>query len=110
RVADEPFGRVAVEAMAFGKPVVAYDSGALPELVVHDVTGFVVPKGDVRGLADRDALLLRPAVRSRLGRAARLRVEQHFSLGLHERQLLELVNRYARLHEGGNAPHDPVTG
>lgn len=109
-LADEPFGRVAVEAMAFGKPVVAYDSGALSELVAHGETGFVVPKGDVGALAGRVARLLRPGLRSRLGRAGRLRVEQLFSIGLHERRLVELVNRYARPHEDGDARGDEVGG
>ena len=37
----EPFGLVAVEAMATGRPVICLDDGALSELVVHGVTGFV---------------------------------------------------------------------
>jgi glycosyltransferase involved in cell wall biosynthesis len=40
----EQFGRMAAEAMAAGVPVVAYDSGALPE-VIGD-TGVIVPEGD----------------------------------------------------------------
>ncbi|HWC23439.1 MAG TPA: glycosyltransferase [Flexivirga sp.] len=45
----EQFGRVAVEAMACGTPVVSSDSGALPE-VVGDA-GLVVPEGDVAALS-----------------------------------------------------------
>lgn len=37
----EPFGLVAVEAMAAGRPVICLDDGALSELVVNGVTGFV---------------------------------------------------------------------
>ena len=44
----EQFGRAAVEAMAAGVPVVAYDSGALGE-VIGD-TGVLVPEGDRDGL------------------------------------------------------------
>ena len=44
----EQFGRMVVEAMAAGVPVVAYDSGSLPE-VVGDA-GILVPEGDVAGL------------------------------------------------------------
>lgn len=38
----EPFGLVIIEAMACGTPVVAYNRGAIPELVEDGVTGFVV--------------------------------------------------------------------
>lgn len=42
---DEPFGMVAIEAMACGTPVIALDSGALPEIIQDGKTGFIAPKG-----------------------------------------------------------------
>lgn len=47
---DEPFGLVAAEAQAAGSPVVAYARGALPELIVDKVTGFLVPAEDEAAL------------------------------------------------------------
>jgi glycosyltransferase involved in cell wall biosynthesis len=41
---DEPFGMVAIEALACGTPVIGLDSGALPEIITDDQTGFIVPK------------------------------------------------------------------
>jgi len=38
----EPFGLVMIEAMACGTPVIAYGEGAVPEIVEHGITGFVV--------------------------------------------------------------------
>ncbi len=70
-LADEPFGRVTVEAMAFRKPVVAYDSGASRELVVHGQTGFVVPKGDVKKLSRAVLELFDPSKRLQFGAAGR---------------------------------------
>jgi len=43
---DEPFGYSVVEAMACGTPVIAYSSGAVPEVMEHGRTGFVVQELD----------------------------------------------------------------
>jgi glycosyltransferase involved in cell wall biosynthesis len=47
----EPFGRVLIEAMAAGKPVVATDSGAAREIIEHGVQGLLVPPGEVEAMA-----------------------------------------------------------
>lgn len=40
---EEPFGLVMIEAMACGTPVIAYNHGSVPEIVVDGKTGFIVP-------------------------------------------------------------------
>ncbi|TIW83304.1 MAG: glycosyltransferase family 4 protein, partial [Mesorhizobium sp.] len=52
----EPFGLVAIEAMACGTPVIAWNNGALPEIVDDGVTGFVVDSVDA-AVASIPALL-----------------------------------------------------
>lgn len=47
----ESFGRTVLEAMAAGRPVVAYNWGAIPELVEHEKNGFLVPYRDVNSAA-----------------------------------------------------------
>jgi glycosyltransferase involved in cell wall biosynthesis len=70
----EPFGQVAVEAMASGRPVVASDTGGLSDVVVDGETGLLVPPGDEAELAAAiERLLADPAERDRMGRAARAR-------------------------------------
>ena len=77
----ESFGMAAIEAMACARPVVATANGALPEVVDHGVTGLVVPRGDVRALADALVALTSNAERRRsAGRAARARCEQRFDI------------------------------
>ena len=48
---EEPFGMVAAEAQAAGTPVIAYESGALAEVILRDRTGFLLPQGDREGAA-----------------------------------------------------------
>ena len=49
---NEGMGRVLVEAMAAGKPVVASRVGGIPDLVRHGETGYLVPPADEKALAD----------------------------------------------------------
>ncbi len=77
---QEPFGLVAVEAMAAGLPVCASDTGGLRDIVVHDETGFLFPPGDAETLASRlEVLLDSGALRNRLGQAGRARVLSRFT-------------------------------
>lgn len=54
----ESFGLAGVEAMSFGKAVVAYDSGGISDWLVDGETGFLVERGDIRALAARMSALL----------------------------------------------------
>ncbi|MBD2092304.1 glycosyltransferase family 1 protein [Microcoleus sp. FACHB-1515] len=76
----EPFGLVAIEAMASRTPVVASDVGGLQFTVIPEVTGLLVPpKDDFAFAAAIDRILLNPDWRNQLGQTARQRVEIAFS-------------------------------
>jgi glycosyltransferase involved in cell wall biosynthesis len=80
-----------MEAMATGLPVVASRLSGIPELVEHDKSGLLVEPGDVDGLADAIELLCsEPALRKRLGRAAREKVLSEFDLNANAAALAEL--------------------
>jgi UDP-glucose:tetrahydrobiopterin glucosyltransferase len=49
---DEPFGMVAAEAQACGTPVVASNRGAIGEVIVDELTGFLVAPDDIQAAAD----------------------------------------------------------
>jgi len=76
----EPLSRVLLEAMRFGRPVVATAVGGTPEVVEHGVTGLLVPKRDPEALAKAvSELLLDPARRAAMGRAAAQRADVLFN-------------------------------
>jgi glycosyltransferase involved in cell wall biosynthesis len=74
----EPFGIVALEAMAAGRPVIASRIGGLADLVADGETGFLVPHGDVPALQGAMARLLSDAgLVERMGRAAHRRLDRY---------------------------------
>ncbi len=67
--------------MACGKPVIATDVGGNHEAIRHAESGFLVPAGDPRAVAEAaEPLLLDEAVRRTIGMNGRVRVERKFSL------------------------------
>jgi glycosyltransferase involved in cell wall biosynthesis len=71
---------------------VATRVGGIPEVVEHNVSGILVPFGDVAAMAAAVEELIRdPARRGELGRAAQRRARQFFSAGL-------IVPRYQELY------------
>lgn len=89
----EAFGRVLIEAMAVGRPVVASDDGGPREIVQHGLTGYLVPPGDVDCFAQRVIELLKDdALRGRMGEAAALEARRRFSLEEHVHSLALIYN------------------
>jgi glycosyltransferase involved in cell wall biosynthesis len=94
----EACSRAVLEAMAAGTPVVAADAGGNPELVVHGETGLLFAPRDAQALAAALRILIRDAeARRRLGRAARARVEEQFSI---QRQVREIEAVYEAVLSG----------
>jgi glycosyltransferase involved in cell wall biosynthesis len=88
----EPFGLVALEALACGVPVVATATGGLKEIVVDGECGLLVPPGDIDALARAlCSLLTDESLRLRLSAGARLRAPC-FSLRRRSHELLEFLS------------------
>ena len=78
----EAFGRVAVEAQAMGRPVVASDHGGARETVLPLQTGWLVKPGDPKSLAVviADAISLDAGARERMAETARAHVLKRFTV------------------------------
>ena len=88
----EPFGMVGIEAMARGRPVVAFDAGGIPDWLDDGVTGLLAPQADVQTLgAHITRLLADPDLAARLGRQAATRVSERFRSDLFLRNLAAVL-------------------
>lgn len=79
-ILPDSFPTVILEAMACGLPVVATDSGGAREMIEDEVTGYLIPIGDVRSGVSRIAFLLSDQeAANAMGLAAQKRVQELFS-------------------------------
>lgn len=98
---------VVLEAMAAGVPVAATAVGGVPEILTDGVTGLVVPPNDVLSMAEAIRRLLGDgALRDRLARAARVRIEESFTPEAYSDSLLRIYDdALATYTKGGHEPH-----
>jgi glycosyltransferase involved in cell wall biosynthesis len=88
----EAFGRVTIEAMKLGTPVIGARSGGTPELIRDGFNGFLYTPGDAGDLADKIELLARDPHRTReMGKHASQFARDMFTLDRHGREFLDLL-------------------
>src|SRR5688572_445787 len=84
----EPFGLVMIEAMACGTPVIAFNSGSVPEIMEDGLTGFVVEDvAEAVAAVEKLDTLFRPSIRSRF--------EERFSASAMAREYLRIYQQLA---------------
>ncbi|HET9131562.1 MAG TPA: glycosyltransferase, partial [Terriglobia bacterium] len=112
----EPFGLVGIEAMAQGKPVVAFDCGGVRQWLDHERTGFAVPHGDIAEYARRiDQLMTNDILRAEMGARARTSAKVRFSPESYMQSLLgvytEVLNESSAYRSSGRTEvRDPQCG
>lgn len=94
---DEGLPVAIMEAFALGVPVIAPDVGGVNELVQSGATGWLVPRGDARSLADamHECLRTEPEELRRMGSEARRRVQAHdvrISVGMLSNEFVKVAN------------------
>jgi glycosyltransferase involved in cell wall biosynthesis len=93
----EGLARALPQALIAGKPVVSYDIDGAREVVLNDITGFLLPPKSVQPLANAiDTLVQDPALRARLGHAGRVRFQEVFR---HQNMTARIRALYVRILE-----------
>ncbi len=89
---NEGMPRALMEAMLMGLPVITTDAGGTPEVIENNISGLMVPKQNPDALAEGLLkIVCDSSLRMHLGRAARKRILEHFSLDV-------IVNRYIEFY------------
>ena len=89
---DDPLPTAALEAGAFGRPVICSSRGGLPEIVVDGVTGFVVEARRPDLLAQAiNTFVKRPDLIKKMGVSARKLIQSQFSLERFVGQFIQVV-------------------
>jgi glycosyltransferase involved in cell wall biosynthesis len=86
-----------MEAQLSGLPVVATRHAGIPEVVIDGTTGLLVEEGDVPGMAEAMAQLVRdPQIAGKLGAAGQARMRGHFTVDHHLAAVSALLHRVAQ--------------
>jgi glycosyltransferase involved in cell wall biosynthesis len=97
-IAAEPFGRVIVEAMLCGRPVVAASAGGAIELVEPGITGFLVPPGEPILLAEViSSCRNQPEYTAAIARQAQTKASDRFNLKTINQQIAQLLRRVVKV-------------
>ncbi len=91
---EEAFGQTCLEAMLCGIPVVGFDTGGIPDMIINNYTGLLTEKGNVFELAKNiNKLYYNKELRFKLGKNARQYAVHNFNINLQAEKYYSLYNK-----------------
>jgi glycosyltransferase involved in cell wall biosynthesis len=108
----EPLGNATLEAMSYRLPVIGSCVGGIPEMIVNEETGLLIPPRSPDDLARAlRRLISDQELRTRLGNGGRLRCEEHFSLTVHVQFVVREYDRVLAPGKGrGTSVYSELNG
>jgi glycosyltransferase involved in cell wall biosynthesis len=95
----EPFGRVVVEGMAAGRPVIATAAGGVTEIIQDQINGLLVPPKNATSMANAILNLLQnPELARTIGERARQHAREHFSVKKHVAAVQQIYQKILSEH------------
>ncbi len=88
---NEAFGRVVIEAMEYGIPVVASKTGSIPGIIHHQKTGFL--SNSPEEIADYVVELQNIELRTKMGRKARQRFLSNYELSVYRKSFIAIIEQ-----------------
>jgi glycosyltransferase involved in cell wall biosynthesis len=99
----EPFGIIGIEAMASGKPVIAFDVGGISDWLEDNKSGFLVERENVAGLVEKINLFLNNReLATKMGDYGRKLYEEKYTQKYHIEKLLEIFKLIKKNYENNN--------
>ena len=91
---NETFGLVNLEAMQNSLPIISTNEGAIPEIVIDGINGYLVPQRNVEMLAEKlEILISNPELRNEMGRAGKKMYEEKFTLEIFEKRMVKILQK-----------------
>jgi len=99
---DDNMPLTILETMATCTPMVGFATGGIPEMFVHDKSGYLVPKGDIEGVAEGLRIALLKGQASLWGEEARKRVEKYYTHQIFLKNHLQIYREVINNRKLGN--------
>jgi glycosyltransferase involved in cell wall biosynthesis len=90
---NESFPLVLLEAMSYSLPVISTHEGGIPDIVIDNETGYLVPPNNIQELVSKIELLIKyPELREKFGNAGRLRFLEFYTIERFEKKFVEILD------------------
>jgi glycosyltransferase involved in cell wall biosynthesis len=101
-IVPESFGLIGIEAMAFGKTTVAFDSGGIREWLVDGETGFLIERGNIKKMANKIYQILEDEqLTAKMGKIGMECVEKFYRKDLHLKKIFKVYEEAINKRMGG---------